>query len=393
MPTWITATPPETSFIVEIQLLIIISLTIAATFIVVVVSAGLVIHKALNSHALRKKKRLYSIYSDLVAEILLQELPPLPPQAKTSAIFEQYEEMIAPLKSKIAQLSGAKKLLEKEILRQALIDFAIDVAGEVSDRLVYFFYSFGFVEEEIALLSHRHWWIRAQAARDAGLLKARRAITALTAALEDEHHDVRIQAMESLVRLVGVDALRTIFRVSKNLSQWTCVELSTIVMEYSESAVPYLIEGLEATDQSVILFCIEMLAEIGFVTAVEPLRRMAQDYPNIIVRAKAIEALGRLGDERAEALLSAYLENPSPLIRLQSMRALSKIGAPKVIPKLVKRVLQGDLPEKIIAARAIAASGEEGIQVLQTFVTEEDSTYAAVAGQILEELDVAQELS
>jgi len=45
------------------------------------------------------------------------------------------------------------------------------------------------------------------------------------------------------------------------------------------------------------LFSIEMLAEIGFVEAVEPLLAMARGYPNIVIRSKAIEALGRLGDE------------------------------------------------------------------------------------------------
>jgi hypothetical protein len=373
------------------ELLIIVSLTLAATFMVVVVSVGLVIHKGMNARTLQRRRRLYSAYSEILAELLLQELPTLPSGSRTSAIFEQYESIIQPIKDRFQKLLPTKRKHEREALRLTLIDFARDVSGEVSDRLVYFFYTFGFVDDEIKLLKDRRWWIRAQAARDAGLLKARRAISALTACLEDEHQDVRIQAMESLVRLAGVDALQTIFRVSRNLSQWTSVELSTIVMEYKEAAVPSLIGGLESIDQSVILFCIEMLAEIGFVTAVEPLREMAQSYPNVAVRAKAIEALGRLGDGRAESMLVDNLDNPVPPIRLKSIEALSRIGAPQAIPKLAERLQRGEIGEKISAARAMIAAGELGEAALQSLVVSEDSLTVKAILQVLEESAVIHE--
>jgi hypothetical protein len=373
------------------ELLIIVSLTLAATFIVVVVSVGLVIHKGVNARALQRRRRLHSAYSEILAELLLQELPTLPSGSKTSAIFDQYEAIIKPIKDRFQKLLPTKRKYEREALRLTLIDFARDVSGEVSDRLVYFFYTFDFVDDEIKLLSDRRWWIRAQAARDAGLLKARRAISALTASLEDEHQDVRIQAMESLVRLVGVDALQTIFRVSRNISQWTSVELSTIVMEYKEAAVPSLVGGLESTDQSVILFCIEMLAEIGFVTAVEPLRVIAQSYPNVAVRAKAIEALGRLGDERAENMLVANLDNPVPLIRLKSIEALGRIGAPQAVSKLAERLHHGEIGEKISAARAMIAAGEQGETSLQSLLPAGDSLTALVIQQVLEESTIVYE--
>ncbi len=379
--------PPPMGF----ELLIVLSLTIAATMMVIVVSLGIVIHKVVNTNLVRRRQRLYSAYSDIMAGLLLQELPALLPNARTSALFDQYELMIKSIKEQLVRMTPARRKHEREALRLALIDFAKDVSGEISDRLVYFFYSFGFVDEQIILLSNRHWWIRAQAARDAGLLKARRVITSLTAALEDEHPDVRIQAMESLARLVGVESLRTILRVSRNLSQWTSIELSTIVMEYNEAAVPFLVEGLESKDQSVLLFCIEMLAEIGFVTAVEPLRHLASEYPNVVVRAKAIEALGRLGDERAEVMLTSFIDNPFPNIRLKSIEALGRIGAPKAVPKLLKRLRQGELSEKIIAARAIASSGSVGMKALRSVSVSRDALNISVAEQVLEEFTVAQE--
>jgi len=367
------------------ELLVILSLAVGATVFVVTVSIGLVIHKFLNVRTTRRRKRLYEAYSGALAKVLLQEIPPLPRDARTSAIFDRYEEMIRSLKERIDAAAPRRRTRLREALRQALIDFARDMTGEVSGRLVYYFYSFGFVDDQIRLLSDRRWWVRAQAARDAGILKARRTITALTAALEDEHPDVRIQAMESLIRIVGVEALRTIFRVSRGLSLWTSVELSVIVLDFGETAVPFLIEGLGSADQSIVMFCVEMLSAIGFVHAVEPLRAIAAGSQNVVVRARAIEALGRLGDERAEDLLIESLGNPNPEIRTEALNALGRIGTPHALHPLVRMLRSGSLAEKIAAGRAIVRTGTAGTEILRQFEHDDDPLLAGAAGQVIEE--------
>ena len=164
--------------------------------------------------------------------------------------------------------------------------------------------------------------------------------------------------------------------------------LSVIVLRFKEDVVPHLIEGLYAADQSFVLFCIEMLAEIGFVSAVEPLRRIATDYPNVVVRAKAIEALGRLGDERAEPLLLKNASNPYPVMRLRALQALRKVGSPAALPVLEERLREGPLEEKIAAARAMARTGLEGWTVLERMRKEEGTLAAAAAVQVLEELSI-----
>lgn len=372
----------------SLQLLIVISLTVAVTFFVVVASVALVVHKYVNGRIVRARQRLYSYYSDLMADKLLCELPPLPERARTSALFRQYEDLIRPVKEKLQPGMTGSLALHREALRLVLVDCAKDITGETSDRLTYFFYSLGFVEEQISLLSDPHWWVRAQSAHDMALLKARKAIAPLTAALEDEHADVRNQAMESLVVLIGVNGLDPIFRLSKNLSLWTEIELSNVVMRFREEAVPFLVEGLNSTDQSVVLFCIEMLAEIGFVSAVDPLRTMARDYPNTLVRAKAVDALGRLGDERAEDLLLSLTHNPFPPLRLKALEALGRIGSPLAVPVLARCVREGSAEDRLTAARSLAASGEVGRSMLTSLAGEADEMYRPVIEQVLEEYDL-----
>ncbi|MEK6566359.1 MAG: HEAT repeat domain-containing protein [Bacteroidota bacterium] len=366
------------------ELLLVLALAASATFLIIVISIGLIVHKSIHGKRTQRRQLLYSEYSQVITDLILRELPSTE-EGREGAMFGQYDELMGPLKERLEAMTTRKRSLHREALKLAIIDFAKDVSGETSDRLVYFSYALAFVDEEIKSLHSRHWWVRAQAVHDLGLLRARRAITPLTEALEDSHLDVRIQAMQSLVVLGGVQSLRSILGRSKNISQWAAIELSIIVMTYKEDAIPYLVEALGSSDQSVVLFCIEMLAEIGFVTAVEPLRQMASDYPNTVIRAKAVEALGRLGDERAEEMLIGLLKNPMPNLRLKAIEAIGKIGIPAAVPVLAERLREGSLDEKILAARSIASTGPEGISFLHSLADVENSLVRDVAYQILEE--------
>ncbi|MBI5463324.1 MAG: HEAT repeat domain-containing protein [Ignavibacteriales bacterium] len=374
------------------QVLLLFALTLVVTFLVIVTSIILVIHKVVNARLLRERKKVYSRYASTMAELLLVDLPDMPRNAKPSALFKEYEKLIAPIKRELASLTPPIRRMHREALRMVMIDFARDITGESGQRLVYFFYSLEFVEEQIHLMSDRRWWIRAQSARDIGLLKAKKGIAVLTGALEDGHPDVRRQAMESLVVLVGVESLRSIFRISKNISQWMAIELSNLVTRYKDDAIPYLVEGLSSDDKSIVTFCIEMLAEIGFTSAIEPLHRVAELHPIVEVKAKAIEALGRLNDERAEELLITLTRSPFRQIRLSAIEAIGRLGSRAAVRPLIQRMDEGSFQEKLCAARALANCGEEGMQTLTAQSRKSSPLNKSIVEQVMEEKSRTVEL-
>ena len=367
----------------RIELLIVLALAVGATFFVLVVAVGLLINKLLESRQTRKRQRLSDLYSEIFAEILLQ---PLPETAGTDR-FRYYEELIEPVKNGLAWSTPARKRQHLDAIRQVLLKFAGDLVGESMSRLLYFFDSLGFVKDELKMLRSRKWWVRARAARDLGVLRVKKSLQPLTAALEDDHPDVQNEAIKSLAKLSGVEALRTILKTSKSMSLWTTLELSVIVKESEEEAFPYLIEALGYQDQSVVLFSLEMLAEIGFVSAVEPVISMVETYPNIVVRAKAAEVLGRLGDQRAEPLLKELLTNPYPLLRTSATSALERIGSTTSVPILKERMSTGPVEERISAARAMARSGEPGLRELRDAVISGDDVIRGIAAHVLEEVE------
>ena len=376
----------------RLEYFILFTLALAALFFFVAASIALVIRKAIGVKRQRGAKRLYGLYSAQLAELLLADLPAPPANTKSTSAQQQYEALLSPMKNRLARLALGRKALHREAVRSVLIDLALDVVGETADRLTYFFSSLGFVQEELILLRSKKWWIRAQAARHLRLLRARRGIPLLTIALEDKNPDVRYEAIQALVQLQGVESLRAILRVTRRLSRWRAIELSIIVMQFKSAAVPYLVEALKSSDQSIVLFSIEMLAAIGFVSAVEPLRALLKEYPSSVVQAKAAEALGRLGDERAEEVLLRMVGSAHPHLRFKVVEALGRIGSPAAVPVLVEHFLKGQLAEKIITARAIAELGEAGANTIRSLAAHQDELTRAVALQVAEEysLDIAE---
>lgn len=366
------------------EFIIVVALAIGATFFVVAMAVGLLINKVVEGRRSKKKVQLYDFYSGLFADILLQ---PAPEGASEAALPMYYESLLGEIKSGLAWSTPARKRLHRGVIRTVLLDFSKDLTGESMSRLQYFFASLDFVRDELDQLKSKKWWHRAHAARDLGLLGAPGAAEALMTLLDDEHAEVRIQAMQSLVKIVGVESLRPILQKARGISRWASLELSLIVKNFEERAYPYLVEALSYSDRSVVLFAIEMLSLIGFVTAVEPLMQVAETYPNTQVRAKAIEALGRLGDQRAEQLLVRLLRNPYPSLRASATRALERIGSPTAVPLLSERLMTGTVHERLSAARALAKSGEAGMERLRGAASDQDPTLRAVALHVLEEVE------
>lgn len=368
----------------RIELIIVVALALGATFFVVVVAVGLLINKIMESRRSARKRGLQEFYGGLFADLLLQPVPEEIPDPQRRA---RYEQLLGEVKSGLKWSGPARKALHRDAIRSVLLDFSRDVSGESRDRLRYFFESLGFVRDEQALLKSRKWWIRAQAARDLGLLGALSAADDLMALLDDEHPDVRAQVMGSLVKLLGEGSLEPILSTARSITRWTALELSLIIKEFEERAYPYLLEALSYADQSVVLFSIEMLSQTGFVATVEPLMRVAETYPNIVVRARAIEALGRLGDQRAESLLHNLLNNPYPSLRAAATRALERIGSPSSVPQLKERFEAGSMEDRLSAARALARSGDKGMDILRQADGGTDATARAIALHVLEETE------
>jgi hypothetical protein len=347
----------------------------------------LVMRKGIEVRTKKVRDHLFKQYSSLFANILMQESPPWTPSTSVGERYRYYETTLRGQKKRMERMAGRTRLLHKSVIRSVLIDYSKDLKGETTERILYYIYSLKILDELMSRIENPHWWVRAAAAKELGLLHAKRAIVPLTAALEDSHPDVQFQAMQSLLMIVGVSALRNILRLSKSFSQWTAVELSMIILGYREEAAEYLLESLFSPSPTVVLFSITMLAQIGIVRAVEPLIQVCSSNPRPIIYETAIEALGRLGDERAVPLLLLSSKNSNKNIRLSALKGLGRLGACGGIPIVNECFLRGDIDEMRIAAHALGNMGDEGYRTLHEFLKSADEMNRKIALEVIEEID------
>jgi HEAT repeat protein len=376
----------------HVALKIIFVLALAATCFVVAMSFILVLRKTIEVKAKKVRYHLVKQYSSLFADILMQEIPVHTASTSMNERWHYYESTLTEQKKRLERMSKRTRLLHKGVMRSVLMDFSKDLKGETTERILYYIYSLKILDELMTMMNSPRWWVRASAAKELGLLHAKRTIDTLLAALEDPHPDVQFQAMQSLLIIEGVSALRSILQLSKSFSQWTAVELSVIILEYREEAAPFLLEALASPSPSVVLFSITMLAQIGSVSAVEPLIKLCSSDPEPKLYEAALEALGRLGDERALSLLLLNCQNPNPDIRLSAIQALGRLGAKKSIPIVTEWLLRGDINEMRIAARALGNMGEEGVSALYELLKSADDATRMIAREITEDIEQGRKL-
>ena len=374
-------------------LTIIFLFAVAATLFVVTMSLLLVFRKGREVREKKVRESLSKHYSSFFANILMQDIPPQAAARSAGERFRFYKSSLRTVKKGIERLPKRTRLLHKSVMRSVLIDYLKDLKGETTEKILYYIYSLDILDEPIFMMDSRRWWIRATAAKELGLLQAKRAIVPLTAALEDSHPDVQFQAMQSLLMIVGVSALRNILRLSKSVSQGTAVALSVIILEYREEAVPYLLESLTSSSPSVVLFSIALLGQIGFVSAVEPLIQFCLSDPEPILYGTAVETLGRLGDERAYPVVIAAIQHSHTSIRLKALEAFGRLGEKKGMDVVIDRMRKGDIAEKRIAAHALSHLSYDGMNALYELLNSPDTVTRMIALEVTEEIERGRGLS
>ena len=80
--------------------------------------------------------------------------------------------------------------------------------------------------------------------------------------------------------------------------------------------------------------------------------------PDRAVHAAA--TLGRLGERKAVPALCEALRAPDPYLQAEAAAALERLGDPRAVPALAGLLMDGGLPGRLAAARALGALGGEG---------------------------------
>ena len=123
-----------------------------------------------------------------------------------------------------------------------------------------------------------------------------------------------------------------------------------------------LIAALDDDDVDVRLRAAEALGNLPDEQAVQPLAGVLAGDPDERVRAQAALSLGRQGDERGVAPLIAALTEAAASVRVAVAEALGTLPDPRVIPGLVRAMLDdADDNVRHFAARSLGYVGGSSV--------------------------------
>ncbi|MCE5215175.1 MAG: HEAT repeat domain-containing protein [Methanobacterium sp.] len=136
-----------------------------------------------------------------------------------------------------------------------------------------------------------------------------------------------------------------------------------------KSDIKGLILALKDDDEQLRLESARALGKIGSPEAIEPLTQTLHD-PDKGVKEEAITALGKIGDPKATPPLIDALNSQYISIRWRAAQALGKIGSPEAIEPLTQTLHD---PDKEVREEAITALGRINIQPILKDLKSNDS--------------------
>ena len=376
---------PSFEELITTQVALVLTLTLAVAFTVIVVSIGLVLRKIFQEHVRKREESLETSYQGLVLDYLFCDISYDLPKDDMPRAPQDLRALIEPIKLRLFADENSRRKEHFQVVRSILLDYSRELVGDTRARLILLFHELGFVKMEINLLRSRKWWLRAEAACNLSLMEAKVAMKDLLKATDDPHPDVRAEATQTLFDLLQENALPELLPLLKHLSQWMVIRLSSDILRLQSRAVPHMLEGLERREHTVQLLLLDLLGEIRDLRAYPGVRTMtANGAPE--VRAVALVALGKLGDARGERYLKKALTDPDPTVRLGAVKGLQHLAAPSSVPCLRRALRDEDFDIRYNAGRALILCSEPGKKALVKALRYDPPDAKQIAEEFLDEL-------
>ena len=310
------------------------------------------------------------------------------------------ELLLEPLLLKCVSSPALATVLEKLCLELGLIDVwqrrILDQFGPISLRA-----ALASPDGLLHLLPRLHFFLRAQSARNLGLLRHQPSWPILVKALDDPHPDVQQVALRSLAALreprsfpALLDRMRK--TVTENHSCLSLYSLKAAMARFPLSQAPQLLPSLRHPHPRVRSAAAEILLEMA---KGEPDGKPALfQYQSLFerelatltsdadpeVRTLAAEVIAHLDRALSSVVLRQVLQDPQWSVRREALQTLAQ--RPGLLPMVEVQGLLSD-PHGMVrqaALRALLAYGREGVSKLYDhFLVTGD---AAMREEIVEEL-------
>jgi HEAT repeat protein len=209
--------------------------------------------------------------------------------------------------------------------------------------------------------------VRESAVKIAGYFGYPECADLLLERCRDEDERVRCAAIEHLPYLDDPRVARTLIDALEQETPKVRAAAAAALAHVEEAeSKSHLVNALKDTDAWVRYFAARSLGQRRAEECIDALAGVAQGDKFNHVRIAALDALGRIGGERAVEIAAPFVEAPDPDLGRAALGALGNISHPDSLPPLIKALRSTDAGLRAGAATALGErGGTEALEHLQ----------------------------
>ncbi len=283
----------------------------------------------------------------------------------TQLLFDDDDRLIS---ANFSTLFDKKDLADKhrrKVLLEELIHLHENFTGEIAVRLELIYRKLEFHKDSLSKLNSRRWYIVAKGLRELALMNIQESADDILPFIKNKNEVLRMEARISLVKLSKQDPLFFLDKETEPLSAWDMANLHAMLSKLPETKIPDFSSRLNASNKTVVLFCISMIGAFKQHDAIGVLLSLLEQKDETIKYA-VIKALHEINAVQAEEKLIAMYPGESAGVQNAILKSLETIASEKSVP-LYEQILRQpipDLQQALLSVKALLTLGDRGKRIL-----------------------------
>ena len=264
-----------------------------------------------------------------------------------------------------------RKRINTPGFRECLIDELVtakkNFTGDAAANIVRLYCLLRLEKDSVQKLSSLKWHIKARGIQVLAWMEQKDQLSRIYRDTNNRNEFIRMEAQLAIVQLYGKEGLRFLDVVSEPISEWQQIKLLAHLPRKSGEPLKGIRGWLQSANASVLAFSLKLVA-IHHQFELHDHVAACLGHRDAPVRVQAVKCLREIYNENTSGLLiDRYPEN-GRAYKEAVLEALGAIGAEILrYPSYNPRSRNEDNSLKLLAARALASLGQQGVCALDGF--------------------------
>lgn len=227
----------------------------------------------------------------------------------------------------------------RQILLDRLIHYRRVFSGNTGDQLRYVFLELGLDKLSMRKMKSRSWNQKIRGIRELTGMDIPISDVNILPLTNSRRHEMRTEARNAYIKLSKNEPFKFFDISTEPLLYWDQIELFKTITTTDDIAIPNFARWVTySTNKSIISFCLKLIVHYNQQEAAPAIVKLLETKDHVI-RAEAINCLGKLKYEPVESQLLHIYSNQPLSCQLEILKALGRFGNKNSLPFLRQEFL------------------------------------------------------